>query len=358
MAIILMVVALCLAFWNGANDNFKGFATVWGSETLSYRKALLMATLATVAGSLMSMVLAHELAQQFSGKGLLPDAIVSGPRFLLSVGIGAALTVVIATRTGLPVSTTHALIGGLVGAGLAASPDQVQFGRLWNTFLLPLLFSPIVAALSGMLAYRLLLARTAQQECVCMRMPQPELSATGAAALSVAEPFLVIDKEVVCDTLPAPMGRWSIAPFLDRVHSASAALICFARGVNDTPKLAALLIAANLSGMRLSVTAIAIAMAAGGLLFARRVAETMSRRVARMNHTQGVAANLITAVLVLGASQFGLPVSTTHVSVGSIAGVGAGAHTLNWGTLRNILLSWIATLPLAAGTAWVAMSLF
>ncbi|WP_075791331.1 inorganic phosphate transporter [Massilia putida] len=356
MAIILMV-ALCLAFWNGANDNFKGFATAWGSETLSYRKALLMATLATVGGSLMSMVLAHELAQQFSGKGLLPDAIVSGPRFLLSVGIGAALTVVIATRAGLPISTTHALIGGLVGAGLAASPNQVQFGRLWNTFLLPLLFSPIVAALMGMLAYRLIL-RPLQQECVCVQMPQPELSTTGEAALSVTESFLVIDKEVVCDALPAPVIRWSIARFLDHLHSASAALICFARGVNDTPKLAALLIAANLSGVRLSVTAIAIAMAVGGLLFARRVAETMSRRVTRMNHTQGVAANLITAVLVLGASQLGWPVSTTHVSVGSIAGVGAGAHTLNWETLRNILLSWIATLPLAAGTAWVAMTLF
>jgi PiT family inorganic phosphate transporter len=174
----------------------------------------------------------------------------------------------------------------------------------------------------------------------------------------VAAPFLTIGQEVVCDALPSPVARWSIAAFLDRVHSASAALICFARGVNDTPKLAALLIAANLSGARLSVTAIAIAMAVGGLLLARRVAETMSRRVTRMNYTQGVAANLITAVLVLGASQLGLPVSTTHVSVGSIAGVGAGAHTLNWQTLRNILLSWIATLPLAAGAAWVAMSLF
>jgi len=354
MAIILMVVALSLAFWNGANDNFKGFATAWGSETLSYRNALIMATLATV----MSMVLAHELAQQFSGKGLLPDAIVGEPRFLLSVGIGAALTVTIATRVGLPVSTTHALIGGLVGAGLAASPDQVDLGRLWNTFLLPLLFSPIVAALMGMLAYRLLLRRSVRQECVCVSMPPPEPSTAGAATVVAAAPFLIIGQEVVCDALPSPVARWSIATFLDRLHSASAALICFARGVNDTPKLAALLLAANLSGIRLSVTAIAIAMAVGGLLFARRVAETMSRRVTRMNHTQGVAANLITAVLVLGASQLGLPVSTTHVSVGSIAGVGAGAHTLNWETLRNILLSWIATLPLAAGTAWVAMSLY
>lgn len=360
MEILLMLVALSLAFWNGANDNFKGFATAWGSETLSYRSALLLATVATVAGSLMSMVLAPELAQQFSGKGLLPDAVVGQPLFLVSVGIGAALTVVIATRAGLPVSTTHALIGGLVGAGLAASPEQVQYTKLWNTFLLPLLFSPIVAALLGLFVYRLLRYRPVKQECLCLSagVPQPELSPATAATFSAAPPRLIADANAACDTLPAPVARWSISFLLDRLHAMSAALICFARGVNDTPKLAALLIAAQLSGTHFSVAAIAFVMAAGGLLFARRVAETMSRRVTRMNHTQGVSANLITAALVLGASQLGWPVSTTHVSVGSIAGVGVGAKSLNWETLRNILLSWIATLPLAAGIAWLTMSLF
>ncbi len=67
---------------------------------------------------------------------------------------------------------------------------------------------------------------------------------------------------------------------------------------------------------------------------------------------------LIAVVFLLGASQFGLPVSTTNVSVGSISGVGAGAHALDWGTLRNILLSWVATLPLAAGIAWLTLKKF
>lgn len=85
---------------------------------------------------------------------------------------------------------------------------------------------------------------------------------------------------------------------------------------------------------------------------ARRVAETMSLRINRMDATQGVSANLITAALVLMASRFGLPVSTTHVSVGSIAGVGAGAGTLDWLALRSVLLSWFATLPCAVAAAW------
>lgn len=143
-----------------------------------------------------------------------------------------------------------------------------------------------------------------------------------------------------------------------RLHILSAGLICFARAVNDTPKLAALLVAAHLLQAQVSIGRIAGMMALGGLVFARRVAETMSRRVTRIDPTQGLSANLITATPVLGASQFGLPVSTTHVSVGAIIGVGAGADTLNWGELRNVLLSWVATLPMAAGIAWLALNLF
>jgi len=356
MEFLLIGIALFLSFGNGANDNFKGFATVWGSETLSYRNALLLATVATVAGSLASVFLAEGLVQQFSGKGLLPDVIVSAPNFILSVGIGAALTVMIATRFGLPISTTHALIGGLVGAGLASNAGEIQFTKLWNTFMLPLLFSPIAAAMLGFIAYRLLRLRSTTKDCACVLAPESAfVPESGIAILHVGAPRLMIAEDEACDKLEQPAARFSIAGVLDRFHIVSAGLICFARGVNDTPKLAALLIAAHLVDAHLSIVLIAIVMALGGLMFARRVAETMSQRVTRMEHTQGVAANLITAALVLSASKFGLPVSTTHVSVGSIAGVGAGAHSLNWSTLRNILWSWVATLPMAAGIAWIVL---
>ncbi|OGA95426.1 MAG: hypothetical protein A3E79_12220 [Burkholderiales bacterium RIFCSPHIGHO2_12_FULL_61_11] len=358
MEYLLIAVALFLAFGNGANDNFKGFATVWGSESLGYRQALLLATLATLAGSLLSLFLASGLAQQFSGKGLLPQAIVSAPQFILSVGIGAALTVIIATRVGLPISTTHALIGGLIGAGWAASPDEVQFTQLGNSFLLPLLFSPVVAALLGLVAYRLLRLRPTAKDCACVLPPQAGLALPGGTLLSLATPQLLIADDATCDRLAQPRARFSIARVQDHLHILSAGLICFARAVNDTPKLAALLVAAHLLQAQLSIALIAVVMALGGLLFARRVAETMSRRVTRMDPTQGLSANLITATLVLGASQFGLPVSTTHVSVGAIIGVGAGADTLNWGALRNVLLSWVATLPMAAGFAWLALTFF
>ena len=95
---LVVVATLFLAFANGANDNFKGFATVWGSATLNYRKALIIATIAAIAGSLLSVLLAHGLVKQFSGKGLVADKIVALPAFALAVGVGAAAAVLIATR--------------------------------------------------------------------------------------------------------------------------------------------------------------------------------------------------------------------------------------------------------------------
>ena len=359
MEILLIASALFLAFSNGANDNFKGFATVWGSDTLDYRSALRLATIATVAGSLCSLFLAEALAQQFSGKGLVPDMTANAPQFLFGVGMGAALTVFTATRAGLPVSTTHALIGGLVGAGLGFNSGELRMDALANTFLLPLLVSPFLAAMLAWLAFRFLPRSDAQRDCACLVAAEENAEPTpeGATVLRSSAPSLVIASDAHCATLPPSVSRLSISRLSDRLHTVSAALICFARGVNDTPKLAALLIGAHLLDSAASIAAMALIMAMGGLLFARRVAHTMSRRMTRIDHLPGLAANLVTALLVLFASKLGVPVSTTHVSVGSIAGVGAGARSLDWPTVRNIALSWLATLPMAAVIAWLAVGL-
>jgi PiT family inorganic phosphate transporter len=127
--------------------------------------------------------------------------------------------------------------------------------------------------------------------------------------------------------------------------------------VNDTPKLAALLFAAQFTDSKLPIALVGLFMVVGGLVFAKKVATTMSQKVTRLDDTQGLTANLVTTSLVLLASKFGLPVSTTHVSVGAIAGVGASAGTLNWQALKSILLSWVATLPLALAIAWTVSQL-
>ena len=350
---LLVPAALFLAFSNGANDNFKGFATVWGTETLSYRFALSLATLATLAGSVASVLLSGELLQSFSGAGLVPDEIAAGPHFASAVAVGAAITVMTATRLGFPISTTHALIGGMIGAGLSMNTSDLDFNILAGKFLLPLLLSPLFAAALGFLGYGLLRRRQPNADCVCLiERSFVEAPAVGRFRM-MSGPALVVASTEHCDALAAPTSRWSIPLLMDRAHVFSATSICFARSLNDTPKLAALLLVAQLSGAG-SMLLVVIAMAAGGLLFARRVAETMSRRLNLMDPPQGLSANLITAALVLCASGFGLPVSTTHVSVGSIAGVGLTTGTTDLAVLRNVLLSWVATLPMAAVIASAA----
>ena len=133
----------------------------------------------------------------------------------------------------------------------------------------------------------------------------------------------------------------------ESLHFLSAGAVSFARGLNDTPKIVALLVAAKLFGLQGWILAVAGAMAIGGLLSSRRVAETMSHRIAGMNEGQGFSANLATALLVILASGLGLPVSTTHVSVGALVGIGLANRTANLTQILSILTAWVTTLPLA-----------
>ncbi len=359
LIILLASTALFLAFSNGANDNFKGFATIWGSASLSYRNALVLATVATILGGIFSVMIADTLVQQFSGKGLVSDTLASTPSFVLAVGGGAAFTVMLATRLGFPVSTTHALVGGLIGAGLADSASALDLGNLGTNFLLPLLTSPFLSAFMAFMAYLIIKrirAKSASTDCICLvdeqRLPAGNVGLVLRRNAASDAPHLVIASEDACDDGPKPVARTSISRIVDGLHLFSASTICFARGVNDTPKLAALLIAANLFSGTASAIAVTAAMAAGGWLLSRRVAETMSHKINHLDTTQGISANLITATLVLSASRFGMPVSTTHVSVGSIIGTGAASGTLDLSVVRNVILSWVATLPIAAGIAF------
>jgi inorganic phosphate transporter, PiT family len=359
MEFALIAIALFLAFNNGANDNFKGFATVWGSDTLNYRQALVLATVATLAGSMASWLLANTLLQQFSGRGLVPNAIASTQMFIFSVACAAALTVFLATKLGLPISTTHALIGGLVGAGLGQVGGSVDFTKLAQTFFVPLLLSPLLAASLGVVLYKLVSLRKIKNDCLCVVEGAPVLAPNNSATAlvhSIGMPRVVLSNNAHCDTITTP-ARFSFTSWMKHIHIASAATICFARALNDTPKLAALLVAAQFTQQKLPIALVGLFMAIGGLIFAKKVAHTMSQKVTRLDDGQGLTANLITTTLVILASKFGLPVSTTHVSVGAIAGVGASAGTLNWPALRSILLSWVATLPLAMAIAWTVSKL-
>jgi PiT family inorganic phosphate transporter len=354
MGALILLAGFFVAYVNGANDNFKGVATLFGSGTTDYKRALYWATATTLLGSVAALFISQGLVAAFSGKGLVPAALVQMPSFSFSVAAGAAMTVFIATITGLPISTTHALVGGLVGAGVA-SGQSVQFQKLANTYVLPLLLSPIVSILLTVAVYPAFrkvrkMCGINGATCLCVDGKDEIVAITpsGAAVLQSTGLTLTMDQREVCQTkYLGTIAGVEAQEVLSVSHYLTAGTVSFARGLNDTPKIVAILLAAQFLGIKHAILGVGIVIALGGLIGAQKVARTMSQRITSMNHGQGFTANLIAAVLVIMASIYSLPVSTTHVTCGSIFGVGLMNGKANWQVIRNILLSWVATLPLA-----------
>jgi PiT family inorganic phosphate transporter len=357
---ILLLTVLALAYANGANDNFKGVATLFGSGTCNYGKALALATVTTLAGSLLALVLAHGLVDAFKGKGLVPDSLILQPAFLLAVSLGAAMTVLLATWTGMPISTTHALTGALVGAGLMGAADEVRFSSLGTAFVLPLLCSPLLSMLLTVVIYPLFrLARNGfavtSTTCVCVGTTYQPVAKQPDGTLLLVDTGAVVSAGEASECYERYQGQMlgvQAGPVLDGLHYLSGGAVGFARGLNDAPKIVALLIAGQAISTAISANLglflVAVVMAIGGILNARKVAETMSRKITRMSPGQGFTANLVTSCLVSLASLVALPVSTTHVSVGSLFGIGLVNGTARIKMILTILLAWVTTLPTGA----------
>ena len=361
MTVLLILSVVLLSFANGANDNFKGVATLWGSGVTTYGRVIAWATGFTFLGSLTALWLGSALAAKFSGTKLLDPAIATQLPFLVAVALGAGCTVLLAARLGLPISTTHSITGALVGAGVTAVGfSHVKFAALGKGVVLPLLFSPLVAVVLSA-GVQLLLNRLAGQaprkDCVCVDAPAALTLAAGNSAMAVAvalPPTLRWAPSAECET-GAEVVRFRAA---DGLHWFSGAAISFARGLNDTPKLVALLLVAAAANARLNYMVVALAIALGGAMGAARVARTLSKKITPMATREAVAANLVAAALVTLASSFALPVSTTHVTSGAIFGIGLlRRQEADWRKVREILLAWVATLPLSAALAAVIFGL-
>ena len=235
---------------------------------------------------------------------------------------------------------------------------NVNFATLGALFFLPLLFSPLLAVGLGVVSY--VVARglrvkfgVEKEWCVCVDqvvhivpIPQP----SGLLALApVTLPEISVGSVEQCrQQYKGKLFGGSVQRGLDLVHFLSAGSVGFARGLNDTPKIVALLLVIKTFDVKFGMLLVAVAMAIGGLLNARRVAITMSKKITPLNPGQGFTANLVTSSLVILASRFGLPVSTTHVSVGSLFGIGLITREANWRVVSGILMSWVLTLPIAA----------
>lgn len=356
----LFAVTLLLAYANGANDNFKGVATLYGSGVLPYRRAKMLATAATLIGAVAAAVLAQQLAYAFSGRDLVPNSVATQPVFAIAVAFAAGATVLLATRIGMPISTTHALVGGLAGAGLAAA-GALNTGVLAQQFLLPLFVGPMVAfglaLLANRAASRWWARKQSSEACVCIE-GGATANGSGGAVLNLHAPRVTIGvaNSAACAT---PVAI-TVSSAMNWAHVASAAMVCIARGLNDAPKIVGLLLVAHATTASFSLPLVALAMATGGWLHSRRVANTMAHDIASLEPRSAFIANMCTSLLVMSASKFGLPLSTTHVSVGAISGLsfsGRQSAPISWGTMKHILLAWLFTLPLAASLAFATYCL-
>lgn len=362
IAFLTVVTVLFLAFSNGANDNFKGVATLLGSKTASYKTALAWATVTTLAGSMVAFFLAEKLMHNFSGKGLIADNVINLSAFPISIALAASITVFLATRFGFPISTTHALTGSLVGIGLVASENGINFSKLYISFFAPLVISPLISIILAVGLYPLfklikVKLNVKRESCLCIGnqiiavAPASFPKGANSAILSVSSaccPEVSIGTAVTCEErYNGQVLGIKAKNILDSLHFLSAGVVSFARGLNDTPKIAAILMIGKIVSPFLSIALIAVLMLIGGIVYSKKVAEKMSFDITEMNDGQGFTANLVTSLIVIFASNLGMPVSTTHVSCGALFGIGSTTGKAHWNSILKIVLSWVITLPVA-----------
>jgi PiT family inorganic phosphate transporter len=362
--VVLAVAAgVALAYVNGANDVSKGIATLVGSGVTDYRRAILWGSFCTGLGGLAGAIFATAMVGTF-GRGLLSQNTVPTWAAALATIIGSTAWVAIATRTGLPVSTTHAIVGSIAGVGTVAyGLHGLQWTSLAGRIAVPLMVSPLVGLALTYLGTRLLKPQQMHEgsrlaDCVCADIeaaPALLQSTSAQTVLLSTMPSPTLRIEVASQETCSAKQPHLIAVTLSHLHWFTSGATSFARGLNDAPKVVAIVLAAiALSGTKTNLRVavfvlVTAAMVAGSLMAGRRVTSVLAEKVTKMNDQEGFLANLITAALVGPGAALGLPMSTTHVSSGTIVGLGLQRKSgLNWKVVREMLLAWIVTLPLAA----------
>lgn len=347
---IITFLVLILAWANGANDVPKGVATLVGNGSSGARRAIFWGTLWTLLGGAAAVIWGSALIKMFSS-GYTSANFDINLTFVASTVLGAASWVLFATRFGMPVSTTHALLGGLVGAVLvSAGPQGLMLEAVTNKALLPLLVSPLIAI--GLCAFLIFTIQFAAK-----RIPR-RVQGCCTEEEWQQNPF-------ACATAN---GQNRPPPHVEKIwlglHWFSSGVTSFARALNDVPKIAAFLILAMTLPPEIGdefktiqpmwpILAVSLSMSGGALWGGYRVLGVMSEHITRLDAGSGTVANVGTSLLVLAASPLGIPVSTTHVSTGSLMGVRwiNKAKPSKNDALLQVLYGWVVTLPVAAVVA-------
>ena len=319
--IAVVILALVFDFINGFHDTANAIATSVATRALRPQYALLMAAAFNFIGAFAGTAVAKTI-----GAGLVDDQTTTQVVVAAAL-IGAIIWNLITWWLGLPSSSSHALIGGLLGATIVASGvDAVKWDGVWNKVVIPLVTSPIIG-FAGALTLMVILM----------------WSFKGFAR--------------------RPLGA-----IFRRLQVFSAGFMAFAHGSNDAQKTMGIITLALVSAgvldtvevptwvIVVSATALSLGTAVGGW----KIMKTMGHRVVELEPIHGFAAETTAATVIYGAAHFGMPVSTTQVISSAIMGVGTsrGIRGVRWGVARSILYAWALTLPMAGffgALAWFVM---
>jgi PiT family inorganic phosphate transporter len=311
LLVAVVVAALFFDYTNGFHDAANAVATSISTRAVPPGVALLGAAALNVVGALISTHVAATLA-----KGIVEPTAVTPPVMLGGL-IGAIAWNLLTWWWALPSSSSHCLIGGVVGATIAhAGLEPVLWGGITAKVLIPMVMAPLIGFTMGV-ALMLLLLWTFR------------------------------------DAHPGPLvRRFRLAQL------ASASFMAFSHGSNDAQKTMGVITLALFSGGLLPdlevplwvKLASAITIGLGTWSGGRRIIRTLGMRLVKLTPVHGFAAETSASAVLLGAAWLGLPVSTTHVITTSIMGVGATERVsaVKWGVTRDIFLAWIFTLPASA----------
>jgi len=311
LLVITIVVALAFDFTNGFHDTANAVATSVSTRALSPRLAVGIAAVANLAGAFVTTAVAKTI-----GKGII-DTGLATPKTVLAAMFGAIVWNLLTWWRGLPSSSSHALIGGLIGAALAQSGSKgVEWGALKDKVLAPSLVSPVVGFI-------------------------------GAALL------LLIIYWVFVKVTPGLANRG-----FRHAQLVSGTFVAFTHGANDAQKTMGVIALALYANGSIDhfyipiwvIVAAGLAIGAGTYTGGWRIMRTMGQRIFKMEPASGFAAQASTAAVLYATAHFGYPVSTTHVISGSVMGAGATQKfsAVRWGVAGNIMVAWVLTIPAAA----------
>ena len=294
---LLFLLVLVLAFANGANDASKSIATLAGSGLATVLAAMLWGALWSMVGAAASAFVATAMMRTFS-RGLIASGSVSPPALPSAVVIAAVIWVLFSSRAGLPVSTTHTLTGAIAGAALVVfdgGANGLAWREMGTQIVLPLLLSPVLALILTMMVHPLVrtVAERWEGTCLCLMPASCALVTIDARGMTrtlfqasaVGRPVVAVPSE--CDQ--SDLQGLSIG--LEGIHWISSGLTSLARGMNDAPKIVALLLFAHMvvpwphpSLQVLAFAGVALAMGLGSYVAGARVTDLLANQVTRMNH--------------------------------------------------------------------------